>query len=96
MQPLTWIAPYAGHVGMCDRDGIVYDFAGRRVGRDKMSFGWPARYLQLPPEAAHANGGSGCGRPYYVDEGSGGGGVGFCSKLMLNVVLALNGRKLDR
>ena len=59
MHPLTWIAPYAGHVGMCDRDGIVYDFAGRRVGRDKMSFGWPARYLQLPPEAAHANGGSG-------------------------------------
>lgn len=50
IHPLTWIAPYVGHVGLCTSDGVVLDFAtNKHVGRDKMAFGWPARYLQLSP-----------------------------------------------
>ena len=51
IHPLTWLVPFAGHVGLGDREGIVHDFAGR-LGRDAMAFGWPARYVQLSPKVA--------------------------------------------
>lgn len=53
IHPLTWLVPYVGHVGLAGRDGIVYDFAGRHVGRDAMAFGWPARYLPLEPTVSN-------------------------------------------
>ena len=49
IHPITWVAPYVGHVGLCDEEGVVLDFAGKHVGRDAMAFGWPARYVQLSP-----------------------------------------------
>lgn len=49
IHPITWVCPYVGHVGLCDVEGIVLDFAGKHVGRDKMAFGWPARFVQLSP-----------------------------------------------
>ena len=52
IHPITWVCPYVGHVGLCDVDGVVLDFAGKHVGRDAMAFGWPARYCQLSPEEA--------------------------------------------
>ena len=58
IHPLTWVAPYVGHVGLGDRDGIIHDFAGRHVGRDAMAFGWPARYLQLDPARASRRAGA--------------------------------------
>ena len=51
IHPITWICPYVGHVGLCGPDGVVLDFAGKRIGRGSMAFGWPARYVQLLPEA---------------------------------------------
>ena len=27
IHPITWFAPYVGHVGICDTEGIVHDFA---------------------------------------------------------------------
>ena len=51
IHPVTWACPYVGHVGLCGPDGVVLDFAGKRIGRNSMAFGWPARYVQLPPDA---------------------------------------------
>jgi len=46
--PLTWVAPYVGHVGIADMSGRTWDFAGpRHIGVDNMAFGWPSRYVQL-------------------------------------------------
>lgn len=37
-------------MGICDSDGVVYDFAGPfYIGADHMAFGRPTRYLQLDP-----------------------------------------------
>lgn len=52
IHPITWICPYIGHVGLCDAEGVVLDFAGKHVGRDSMAFGWPARFVQLSPDAS--------------------------------------------
>ena len=27
IHPITWFAPYVGHLGICDTEGIVHDFA---------------------------------------------------------------------
>uniref|UniRef100_A0A7S4B668 Uncharacterized protein n=1 Tax=Chrysotila carterae TaxID=13221 RepID=A0A7S4B668_CHRCT len=45
---LSWLCPYIGHVGLCDSEGRVLDFAGPfYVGIDSMLFDWPTRYIQL-------------------------------------------------
>jgi len=47
---ITWCCPCIGHMGICDSDGVIYDFAGPYyIGADHMAFGRPARYLQLDP-----------------------------------------------
>ena len=48
IHPITWLCPYVGHVGLCDAEGRVHDFAGPYyIGLDAMAFGWPTRYVQL-------------------------------------------------
>lgn len=48
IHPLSWIAPYVGHCGVCDSEGVVYDFAGPYFVRcDSMAFGWPTKSLPL-------------------------------------------------
>lgn len=46
---LSWICPAIGHVGICDSDGIVYDFQGDcTVGRNCMIFGQPLQRWKVP------------------------------------------------
>ncbi|XP_025815238.1 protein REVERSION-TO-ETHYLENE SENSITIVITY1 isoform X2 [Panicum hallii] len=45
---VSWLAPYIGHVGICQEDGAVLDFAGSNlVSVDNFAYGSVARYLQL-------------------------------------------------
>jgi len=47
---LTWIIPFIGHMGICNSEGKVFDFAGPYfIGEDDMAFGSPTRYLPLTP-----------------------------------------------
>ena len=48
MHPLSWVAPYVGHCGVCDAEGRVIDFAGPyHVRQNNMLFGWPTRCVAL-------------------------------------------------
>ena len=48
IHPLSWVAPYVGHCGVCDAEGRVIDFAGPyHVGQNNMLFGWPTRCVRL-------------------------------------------------
>lgn len=45
---LTWFLPFIGHMGIATTDGIMWDFAGHRsIGKHKLAFGPPTRYIQL-------------------------------------------------
>jgi len=45
---VSWLAPYIGHVGICQEDGAILDFAGSNlVSVDNFAYGSVARYLQL-------------------------------------------------
>lgn len=45
---LSWLAPVAGHVGICDSQGRIYDFQHSfRVGCDRMLFGSPVKYWDI-------------------------------------------------
>jgi hypothetical protein len=45
---VSWLAPYIGHVGICQEDGAILDFAGSNlVSMDNFAYGSVARYLQL-------------------------------------------------
>lgn len=46
IHPISWFAPYIGHVGVCCSKGVVYDWTGM-INRDSMAFGWPARYVHF-------------------------------------------------
>ena len=47
---LTWLLPFVGHTGICDSEGVIYDFGGPYyIGRDKFTFGAATKYLQLDP-----------------------------------------------
>lgn len=46
IHPISWVAPYIGHVGVSCSEGVVYDWVGM-INRDGMAFGWPARYVQF-------------------------------------------------
>ncbi|GMH39290.1 hypothetical protein BSKO_07188 [Bryopsis sp. KO-2023] len=47
---VTWILPFIGHLGICDSDGIILDFAGPyNVGVGHFAFGNPTRYVKLDP-----------------------------------------------
>ena len=50
LPPITWFLPFIGHTGICDSDGIIWDFAGPyTIGRGNMAFGAPTRYIPLDP-----------------------------------------------
>jgi transmembrane protein 222 len=45
---VSWLAPYIGHVGICQEDGAILDFAGSNlVSVDDFAYGSVARYMQL-------------------------------------------------
>ena len=45
---ISWFFPSIGHVGICDSEGIIYDFAGPYfVSIDNMTFGNPTKYVSL-------------------------------------------------
>jgi transmembrane protein 222 len=45
---VSWLAPYIGHVGICQEDGAILDFAGSNlVSVDDFAYGSVARYIQL-------------------------------------------------
>lgn len=45
---LTWIFPFIGHLGITDKEGIIYDFAGPySIHKDNFAFGAATRYFQL-------------------------------------------------
>ncbi len=47
---LSWILPMVGHVGICDSQGIIHDFAGSYfISEDSMLFGDPVKYWDLAP-----------------------------------------------
>eukprot|EP00760_Papus_ankaliazontas_P020242 PhM_4_TR18272/c0_g2_i1/m.20139/K20726/TMEM222; transmembrane protein 222 len=47
---ITWILPFVGHIGVCDSEGVIHDFAGPfYVNKSAhMTFGDPVKYWQLP------------------------------------------------
>eukprot|EP00500_Bicosoecida_sp_ms1_P005362 CAMPEP_0203824786 /NCGR_PEP_ID=MMETSP0115-20131106/52602_1 /ASSEMBLY_ACC=CAM_ASM_000227 /TAXON_ID=33651 /ORGANISM="Bicosoecid sp, Strain ms1" /LENGTH=228 /DNA_ID=CAMNT_0050733831 /DNA_START=147 /DNA_END=833 /DNA_ORIENTATION=- len=50
---ITWLIPFIGHMGICDSEGRVYDFAGPyMINEDGMAFSEPTRYLTLDPSKA--------------------------------------------
>jgi hypothetical protein len=50
---ITLFIPFIGHLGICDSEGLIYDFAGPyTIGEEFMAFGHPTRYLQLDPGRA--------------------------------------------
>jgi hypothetical protein len=52
---ITWLCPVIGHMGICDSQGIIWDFAGPyTINHDDMAFGSPTRYLQLDPSLIKA------------------------------------------
>lgn len=45
---ITALFPSIGHVGVCESNGIIHDFAGSRyVSINDMAFGWPLKYVKL-------------------------------------------------
>ena len=47
---LSWLLPMIGHMGICDSQGIIHDFAGPYyISEDSMLFGNPVKYWDLTP-----------------------------------------------
>ena len=47
---LTWLLPFVGHTGICDSEGVIYDFGGPYyIGKDRFTFGAATKYIQLDP-----------------------------------------------
>ncbi|XP_043722086.1 protein REVERSION-TO-ETHYLENE SENSITIVITY1 [Telopea speciosissima] len=45
---VSWLAPYIGHIGICQEDGAILDFAGSYlVNIDNFAYGAVARFLRL-------------------------------------------------
>ena len=45
---ISWIIPSIGHAGICNSDGVIYDFAAPYfVSVDNMAFGNPTKYVIL-------------------------------------------------
>ncbi len=55
LPPITWFLPFIGHTGICDSEGIIWDFAGPyTIGKERMAFGTPTRYIPLNPSLARS------------------------------------------
>ena len=51
--PFTWFAPFVGHMGITDSQGLLHDWGGGPIAAchpRNMMFGHPARYIQLRPK----------------------------------------------
>ena len=47
---ITWFLPFVMHMGICNSQGVIHDFAGPYyVSRDAMAFGVPTRYFSALP-----------------------------------------------
>lgn len=45
---LSWLLPMIGHMGICDSQGIIHDFAGPYyISEDSMLFGNPVKYWDI-------------------------------------------------
>ena len=45
---VSWLLPFIGHTGICDAEGVIYDFAGDyTVSRDDFAFGKVHKYFKL-------------------------------------------------
>ncbi len=45
---ITWILPFVGHMGICDSNGVCFDFAGPYyISEDNLSFGVATRYFSV-------------------------------------------------
>ena len=45
---ISWLIPCIGHTGICDSEGIIYDFSGPYyVSIDNMAFGNPTKFVIL-------------------------------------------------
>ena len=45
---ITWLIPSIGHIGICESNGIIHDFAGPfYVSIDDMAFGFPTKVILL-------------------------------------------------
>ncbi len=50
LAPITWFLPFIGHTGICNSEGVIFDFAGPyTIGVGRMAFGSPTRYIRLDP-----------------------------------------------
>ena len=54
---VTWILPFVGHMGICDTEGVIHDFAGPfYIGQDCMAFGDPVKYWDLSKHVLNKKG----------------------------------------
>ena len=45
---ISWFLPFIGHTGICDAQGVIYDFAGPYfISRDDFAFGSCHKYVPL-------------------------------------------------
>ena len=42
IHPISWFLPFVGHMGVCDSNGICFDFTGD-ICVDQLAFGRPTR-----------------------------------------------------
>ncbi|GBG61046.1 hypothetical protein CBR_g18639 [Chara braunii] len=48
---IAWFIPFIGHLGICESNGVILDFAGPYfVSKDRFAFGRTARYVRLDPD----------------------------------------------
>ncbi|KAF4740844.1 hypothetical protein FOZ62_012963, partial [Perkinsus olseni] len=54
---LSWLVPFIGHVGICDSEGRVHDFAGPYcVSVGAMAFARPMRFMPMYPTEGEREG----------------------------------------
>eukprot|EP00040_Diaphanoeca_grandis_P006212 m.36437 g.36437 ORF g.36437 m.36437 type:complete len:195 (-) comp17356_c0_seq2:113-697(-) len=45
---ITWFFPPIGHMGICNSQGVIYDFGGPYyISEGRMTFGTPTKYMRL-------------------------------------------------
>lgn len=47
---ITWLIPFIGHMGICNSEGVIFDFIGPyMVNEDNFGFGKPTKVVRLDP-----------------------------------------------
>lgn len=45
---ITWLLPFVGHMGICNSEGVIHDFAGPfMINKDALAFGDPVKYWKI-------------------------------------------------